>query len=88
MQRYHTDTCTIEAHTVPKQIDRETACPLGRGPEVLCGVRLIIILLQLSFNLITFPKLLILLLKGVKDLKKGTGFKVIFLNLGFLPKFY
>jgi len=41
--RYRTDTCTIEAPTVPKQIDRGTACPLGRGPEVLCGVRLIII---------------------------------------------
>jgi len=31
------------APTVPKQIDRGTACPLGRGLEVLCGVRLIII---------------------------------------------
>ena len=40
--RYRTDTCTIEALTVPKQIDRGTACPLGRGLKVLCGVRLII----------------------------------------------
>ena len=43
-----TDTCTIEAPTVPKQIDRGTACPLGRGPEVLCGVRLIIIIIIFS----------------------------------------
>jgi len=27
---------------VPKQIDRGTACLLGRGLKVLCGVRLII----------------------------------------------
>jgi len=46
--RYRTDTCTIEAPTVPKQIDRGTACPLGRGPEVLCGVRLIIIINYIS----------------------------------------
>jgi len=40
--RYRTDTYTIEAPTVPKQIDKGTACPLGQGLEVLCGVRLII----------------------------------------------
>jgi len=34
---------------VPKQIDRGTACPLGRGLEVLCGVRLIIIIKYLGF---------------------------------------
>ena len=47
--RYRTDTRTIEAPTVPKQIDRGTACPLGRGLEVLCGVRLIIIIKYLGF---------------------------------------
>jgi len=35
--------------TMPKQIDRGTACPLGRGLEVLCGVRLIIIILFILY---------------------------------------
>ena len=54
---YCTDTCTIKALTVPKQIDRGTACLLGRGLEVLCGVRLIII-----FHLGIFLLLILLFL--------------------------
>jgi len=44
--RYRTDTYTIEAPTVPKQIDKGTVYLLGRGLEVLCGIRLIIIIIN------------------------------------------